>query len=77
MGSETAIQLPSIEAINRLLVIARSGDDVLWAAGPTVPVDASTGYVKGAIFIQSDGTAGAVFYINEGTKASSDFNVAL
>jgi hypothetical protein len=47
----------------------------LFASGATVPTDATAGYQKGCIFQHTDGTgAGDVFYINEGTVASCDFN---
>jgi hypothetical protein len=45
----------------------------LFASGATVPVDASTGYQSGCIFQHTDGGAGTVFYVNEGTLASSSF----
>ena len=45
--------------------------------GTTVPADASVGYPKGAIFIDTDAAVGSQYYVNEGTEASSDFNVAL
>ena len=47
----------------------------LYGGGPTVPADASTGWAPGASFIHSDGAAGDQLYTNEGTKASSDFNL--
>lgn len=49
----------------------------IMARGTTVPADGTTGYAKGCIFIDTNANAGSVFYVNEGTIASSDFNVAL
>lgn len=54
-----------------------AGEGITLARGATVPSDATTGYAKGCLFIDTDGAAGAVLYVNEGTKASSDFNLAL
>lgn len=48
---------------------------VLRAKGTTVPTDADAGYAKGCIFVDTDASAGSVFYVNEGTSASCDFNV--
>lgn len=50
---------------------------IIFAAGDTVPTDASRGYAKGCIFIQTDGAAGTHWYVNEGSTTSSDFNAAL
>lgn len=49
----------------------------LFKAGTTVPADGGTGYAPGCIFIDVDGAAGSQFFINEGTKASCDFNPLL
>lgn len=53
------------------------GEGTLMARGTTVPTDGTTGYAKGCIFIDTNASAGSVFYVNEGTKDSCDFNVAL
>ena len=42
--------------------------------GPGLPTDATAGYCKGCIFIQTDGAAGAMLLINEGSSTSCDFN---
>lgn len=44
--------------------------------GATVPTDATKGYMPGALFLQNDGSTGTLFYINQGTAASCDFNAA-
>lgn len=41
--------------------------------GTTVPVDATAGYVTGALFLKIDGTSGNALYINEGSTTSSAF----
>jgi hypothetical protein len=54
-----------------------AGEGILMARGLTVPTDGTSGYAKGCIFIDTNAIAGSVFYVNEGTKSSCDFNVAL
>lgn len=53
------------------------GVGTLIAMGATVPSDAATGYAKGCLFIDTDGSAGSVLYVNEGSNTSADFNLAL
>jgi len=50
---------------------------ILLAAGDTVPTDGAAGYTKGCFFVQTDGSAGTHWYLNEGTPSSCDFNAAL
>lgn len=47
---------------------------VLLCTGSTVPTDASSGFAKGAIFIDTDASGKNVMYVNEGSTTSSDFN---
>lgn len=47
---------------------------LLHVSGGTVPADASDGYQPGCIFQHTDGSAGAVLYVNEGSVTSSLFN---
>lgn len=47
---------------------------VSFASGTTVPVDAEAGYAKGCIFIDTNASAGSIFFINEGSYTSCDFN---
>ena len=42
--------------------------------GTTVPSDGASGYATGCTYRKIDGGDGTAFYINEGTKASCDFN---
>lgn len=56
-------------------ILAESpGDGILIAYGRTVPTDATAGYSPGCLFIKTDGTAGACLYVNDGSKASCDFD---
>lgn len=48
--------------------------DIILAKGTTVPTDATDGYAKGCLFLDSDATSGSVLFINEGTSSSCDFN---
>jgi len=49
-------------------------DGITECRGITVPTDTATGYAPGCIFVHVDGTSGTSRYVNEGTKASCDFN---
>lgn len=66
--------------IDRICALLRRGLPVhenvglLSLDGDTVPTDGSSGYQPGCIFQKTDGSAGTVFYINEGTASSCDFN---
>lgn len=55
-------------------VIELPGVGIMLAHGATVPSDADTGYATGCLFMHTDGGAGTSLYVNEGTKASADFN---
>ena len=48
-----------------------SEGDVVFAKGTTVPSGA--GYVRGCIFLKTDGDVGTSLYINEGSITSADF----
>jgi len=48
--------------------------DILWATGLTVPTDATTGYAKGALFIDTDVATGTTgLNCNKGTRTSCAF----
>ena len=67
------------ETVGVEAVVTRFKDSVgniFLAYGADLPTDATAGYSIGAIFIDTDGGAGATFYVNEGTAASCDFNIA-
>ena len=57
-----------------VVVCARFGALISWAYGNTVPTDGGAGYAISCIFQHTDGSAGTVFYVNEGTATSCDFN---
>jgi len=48
--------------------------DIFLAKGATVPSDTASGYAKGCIFVDIDASAAQVFYVNEGSNTSCDFN---
>ena len=56
-------------------IVARdANDDILWMQGTTVPTATTTGYAKGALFVDTDvatGTSG--LYQNIGTNTSCNF----
>lgn len=72
-GDGKRVEIPTGEELILLGDPDRGAGTVL-ATGPTVPADASTGYAPGCLFIHIDGGAGTALYVNEGTKASSDFD---
>ena len=47
---------------------------ILQAHGLVVPTDGDEGYAPGCLFHHTDGGDGTSLYVNEGTKASADFN---
>ncbi len=56
-------------------VIADGQRGIILDYGITVPVDGTAGYSPGCIFVDVDGTTGAVLYVNDGSLTSCDFNV--
>lgn len=51
-------------------------DNIFWATGPDVPVDASTGYASGCLFVDINIAAGTgSLYINKGTPATAEFSL--
>lgn len=55
-------------------IIDPPGEGILFARGQTVPTDALAGFSPGCIFIDTNGSAGAQVFINEGSVTSCDFN---
>ena len=55
------------------VIVRAPGFGILNGFGNTVPTDGTVGWATGATFIHTDGSAGTVFYINEGTPSSSAF----
>lgn len=58
-------------------VLLRDGNgDVLFATGTTLPTDATTGYAKGCIFIDTDiATGTGSMYLNKGVKTACVFSL--
>lgn len=56
-------------------IIKPQGKGVMLAYGTTVPTDATAGYGKGCIFIDTNASEGAQVYINVGTVDSADFDL--
>ncbi len=57
------------------LIAEDPGIGSLIGYGASKPADGAIGYAPGCIFIDTDAAAGLQVYINEGTKASADFNI--
>lgn len=49
---------------------------IFFAMGATVPVNAGAGYLRGCLFLHTDGALGDSLYINEGSVTSCDFNAS-
>jgi len=68
---------PVAESINSIVVFPVLCDgigDVLICTGTTKPTDASTGYAKGCLFIDTDVATGTTgLYCNKGTNTSCVF----
>jgi hypothetical protein len=63
--------------VHDLLEAVVDSGGYIYGRGATVPADAASGWAKGAIFVQTDGVAGTILYVNEGTYDSADFNTAV
>lgn len=66
--------LQRIASLLRISPPAQENSGLLMASGPAVPTDGTAGYQPGCIFQHTDGSAGTVLYVNEGTASSCDFN---
>lgn len=55
------------------ILVATAGS--LIAYGTVKPSDGAVGYAPGCIFIHTDGGDNTALYVNEGTRASADFNL--
>jgi len=56
------------------VALANVDGDIVLATGLIKPTDASSGYSKGCIFLDTDATSGSVMFLNEGSKTSANFN---
>lgn len=66
-----------LERVAEVLGITPKAPDtgLLLVHGDTMPVDGTAGYATGCLFQHIDGADGSALYVNEGTKASCDFNL--
>lgn len=64
VGTPTSVTVEEVDA----------SMNVTRCKGTTVPTDGDSGFATGCRFTKTDGTAGTVTYINDGTAASADFN---
>ena len=55
-------------------ILQKAGVGILFAAGTTVPTDAAAGYAPGCIFQDTDASADAVLFVNQGTATSCNFD---
>ena len=69
---ENMVPAPAATATARALITTEDG--IILAYGNTMPVDATSGYGIGCIFIHADGGDATALYVNEGTATSCDFN---
>lgn len=59
-------------------VLLENLSGVYRASGATVPADSDAGFAPGCVFtLSTGGSVGGTVYINEGTKASADFNAVV
>lgn len=56
------------------IIVELPNGGILMAHGTTVPSDGAENYATGCLFLHTDGGDGTALYVNEGTKASADFN---
>jgi len=76
IAAKMANMIPGLAGTATPKTIFASEDGILLCYGKTVPSDAATGYAPGCLFLHVDGGAGTALYVNEGTKASADFDAA-
>jgi hypothetical protein len=58
------------------IVLRDTNNDILLAQSLTVPTDATTGYAKGCLLIDTNVAAGTSgLYVNIGTNTSCNFNL--
>lgn len=66
----------TVNSVDIVVLMADPSGNILWAQGTTVPTNGSSGYAKGAVFIDTDVGAGTgAFYLNKGTTTSSSFTL--
>lgn len=61
-------------ASDEIVLLEDALGDILFATGTTVPTNATTGYAKGCLFIDTDVATGTTgLYCNKGTRTSCAF----
>ncbi len=56
-------------------IVEIPGRGILLAAGDTVPGDGEEGYAPGCMFQRTNVSDGGAVFVNEGTKASCNFDL--
>lgn len=74
-GIQVDGKVKTLGAESVTVVFQNALGQVLLAFGAVIPTDATAGYAKGCIFIDTTGGEGDTVYINEGTAVECDFNV--
>jgi hypothetical protein len=83
MAKDASSSLTSLQLMGRSMKLGTSVVSVLeWdsagnalkVSGATKPADGDAGYAKGCLFVDTDASAGAVLFVNEGSATSADFN---
>lgn len=69
VGNTVSINSQSIKVLEK-----DSDGKVLRCTGTVTITDGGAGYAKGCEYIKTDGAAGSIVFINEGTTSSCDFN---
>ena len=69
-------QTTTVGAETIKILMVDSIGDILMATGTTVPTNATTGYAKSAIFLDTDvGSGTGSMYLNKGTNTSCIFSL--
>ena len=74
-NSVQATPVAEVKGAETIKVVLSDGNgDILIAYGDTVPTDATSGYAKGCLFIDTDVATGTTgLYCNKGTSTSCQF----
>lgn len=56
------------------IAITDGNGKILFAFGLVAPADGVAGYSKGCIFVDTNGTAENILFVNAGSTTSADFN---
>jgi len=68
--------LPCDKSSTEVIYLRDENGDKLFVSGTTKPTDATTGYAKSCLFIDTDVATGTgSLYLNKGTKTSCVFSL--